>query len=65
MKTGEAVAARTRGKKNEGNVGVEEGKITTGKRKLVKGGRKIGASIVSAAAGIRSSPRLTKRVAST
>ncbi|KAL0362387.1 UNVERIFIED_CONTAM: hypothetical protein Scaly_1193900 [Sesamum calycinum] len=65
MKTGGAVAARTRGKKNDGNVGVEEGKVTTGNRKLVKGGRKIGASIVSAAAGIRSSPRLAKRGAAT
>ncbi|KAK4438653.1 hypothetical protein Salat_0199800 [Sesamum alatum] len=65
VKNGGTVAARTRGKKNEGNVGLDEGKIKTGKRKLVKGGGKVGAAIVGAAAGIRSSPRLAKRGAST
>ncbi|KAI3457242.1 hypothetical protein Pfo_013905 [Paulownia fortunei] len=59
--SGGTVAARTRSKRNEPNVGVDEGKINKGKKKLVKGGRKVGAAVVAAAVGIRSSPRLAKR----
>ncbi|KAL9145232.1 hypothetical protein ABFS82_13G027800 [Erythranthe guttata] len=55
--TGGTMAARTRSKRNEA---VGEGNISKGKKKLVKGGQKIGASILAAAAGIRSSPRLAK-----
>ncbi|KAL7086889.1 hypothetical protein ACP275_13G030400 [Erythranthe tilingii] len=55
--TGGTMAARTRSKRNEA---VDEGKISKGKKRLVKGGQKIGASILAAAAGIRSSPRLSK-----
>ncbi|GER43181.1 K-box region and MADS-box transcription factor family protein [Striga asiatica] len=54
-----AVAARTRSKKVEAVAGAEEGKLKK-KRKLVKGGGKIGAALVTAASGIRNSPRLAK-----
>lgn len=57
--SGEAMAARTRSKSDQANVGVEEGKTKKGKKRLVQGGRKIGATLV-AATGIRSSPRLSK-----
>lgn len=65
MKTnpgGGSPAARTRSKSSETNVSGNENEEGTkqGKKKLVKGGRKIGSSVVAAAAGIRSSPRLSK-----
>lgn len=56
-----AAAARTRSKNSEANLSSGEGGIKKGKKKLVRGGRKIGAAVVAAAAGIRSSPRLAKR----
>ncbi|KAK6157157.1 hypothetical protein DH2020_011405 [Rehmannia glutinosa] len=58
------MATRTRSKRNEANVGVDEGKINK-KRKLIKGGRKVGAAVVAAAVGLRSSPRLSKSSGST
>ncbi|KAL6529616.1 hypothetical protein OROGR_015239 [Orobanche gracilis] len=51
------VAARTRSKKSPIKVGVDLVNINK-RNKLVKGGRKIGAAVVAAAVGIRSSPRL-------
>ncbi|KAG6404881.1 hypothetical protein SASPL_132458 [Salvia splendens] len=54
---GGGAAARTRSKANLSGGG--DGKRGE-KRKLVKGGRKIGGALVAAAAGIRSSPRLSK-----
>ncbi|KAG6407052.1 hypothetical protein SASPL_130034 [Salvia splendens] len=51
---GGGAAARTRSRVNLSGGGEGE------KRKLVKGGRKIGGAVVAAAAGIRSSPRLSK-----
>ncbi|KAL3647096.1 hypothetical protein CASFOL_008064 [Castilleja foliolosa] len=51
--SGDSVAARTRGKKNEAVMAVDEGE-TSKRRRLVKGGRKIGAAVVAAAIGIRS-----------
>ncbi|GFP86393.1 hypothetical protein PHJA_000783100 [Phtheirospermum japonicum] len=62
--SGGAVAARTRGKKNEARAAVDEGKMNK-RRKLVNGGRKIGASVVAAVVEIRSSPRLAKSSGST
>lgn len=58
--SGGNVAARTRGKKVEADSGVGEGQIGNGKKRLVKGGRKIGAAVVAAAVRNRSSPRLMK-----
>lgn len=58
--SGGTVPARTRSTSNKANVGVDEGKTNKGKKKLVKGGRKVGAAVVAAAVGIRSSPRLAK-----
>ncbi|KAL3646132.1 hypothetical protein CASFOL_011312 [Castilleja foliolosa] len=51
--SGDSVAARTKGKKNEAITAVDEGE-TSKRRRLVKGGRKIGAAVVAAAIGIRS-----------
>ncbi|GFP86392.1 hypothetical protein PHJA_000783000 [Phtheirospermum japonicum] len=62
--SGGAVAARTRGKKNEAVAAVDEGNMNK-RRKLVKGGRKIGVSMVAAAVETRSSPRLAKSSGST
>ncbi|KAL1555603.1 hypothetical protein AAHA92_11318 [Salvia divinorum] len=57
---GGAAAARTRSKSGKVNLsGGEEGKRGE-KKKLVKGGRKIGGAVVAAAAGIRTSPRLSR-----
>ncbi|KAL6553954.1 hypothetical protein OROMI_019627 [Orobanche minor] len=53
------VAARTRSKKSPTKVGVDVKNIKK-RKKLVMGGRKIGAAVVAAAVGIRSSPRLVK-----
>ncbi|KAK6142627.1 hypothetical protein DH2020_022975 [Rehmannia glutinosa] len=57
---GEMVAARTRSKRNVADVVANEGKVNNIKKNLVKGSRKIGGAVVSAAAGIRNSPRLVK-----
>ncbi|KAL8468809.1 hypothetical protein ACS0TY_031852 [Phlomoides rotata] len=56
---GEAMAARTRSQGGKANVGIDEGKSKKGKKRLVQGERKIGATMV-AASGTRSSPRLLK-----
>ncbi|CAA0816235.1 Unknown protein [Striga hermonthica] len=56
---GGAVAGRTRSKRVEMGAGADEGKMKK-KKKLVKGGRRIGAAVVAATTGKRSSPRLAK-----
>ncbi|KAH6780599.1 hypothetical protein C2S52_011836 [Perilla frutescens var. hirtella] len=60
VESGGSAAARTRSKNSKTNVSSDEEGVKKGKKKLVKGGRKIGAAVVAAAAGIRSSPRLAK-----
>ncbi|XP_057775110.1 uncharacterized protein LOC130994092 [Salvia miltiorrhiza] len=55
-----AAAARTRSKSGKTSLSSDEVERKGEKKKLVKGGRKIGAAVVAAASGIRSSPRLSK-----
>ncbi|KAL3647095.1 hypothetical protein CASFOL_008063 [Castilleja foliolosa] len=63
VQNGHAVAARTRrGKKN---AAVDEGQLSKRRKLVNKGGRKIGASVVAAAIGIRRSPRQAKNSGST
>ncbi|XP_057793354.1 uncharacterized protein LOC131009976 [Salvia miltiorrhiza] len=57
---GAAAAARTRSKSGKTSLSSDEVERKGEKKKLVKGGRKIGAAVVAAASGIRSSPRLSK-----
>ncbi|XP_073308703.1 uncharacterized protein [Primulina huaijiensis] len=56
-----AVAGRTRSKRNGADVVVDEVTIKKGKKKLFKGGRRIGAAVLTAVAGLRTSPRLAKQ----
>lgn len=54
------IGSAERSNSGEANLRNGEEGIRGGKKKLVKGGRKIGAAVVAAASGIRRSPRLSK-----
>ncbi|PIN08705.1 hypothetical protein CDL12_18717 [Handroanthus impetiginosus] len=63
-KSGRAMGARTRSNRDDSSVDTNEEKINRGKRKLVKGGRRIGAAVLAAVVGPRTSPRLAKNIRS-